>query len=197
MKQTKNILKKSELEKEIFGNAKRAFQSSLIVLIPLTLVWGLIFSFPFFGILSGLKGMKVGLLSILLLGADLFLMVFPLLAIGMCWYRYAEIKGILKRGTWAVETDSLSYKVDGETSHTFSPRHRYHVDRVFYFCRYGRYVVSGNVHFEMAGNGDTFYVLVLRHRFPQFLTRLPIFPSQVEELFCAWPTTMYEYREDE
>ena len=200
MKQTKNIMKNSEWEKEIARRAKRALQSALIVLIPLGVVWVLLLGLPFFSLLSELFGLGIGigLCDLLSLVPLAIFMLLPLLAIGLFCYRYAETMGILKRGDWSVETDALSYKVDGESPRGLTAlfRVRFRVDRVFYFCRCGRYVTESAT-FELATSGDPFYVCVLRHRFPTLLKKLPIFPKQMEEIFCAWPSTMYEYHPEQ
>ena len=169
-KETKNIITRETVEKELKRLNKAEIHSFLVLFIVMTLVCVPVSILLIYGFFS------VGR-HIVLLGIGCFLLSFALL-IPVVIQLVSLITALnetqlLKNGDWFVDVDELQYKTEEmEQRHTIN---------VLHFYKHGR-VVSGDVSYQLASQGDPFYLVVYKKKKP----RVALYYSQ----------KLYEYRED-
>ena len=169
-KQTKNILKRSDIEKEM-REANRIFLRSdllsffslFLITVPLSCLFIYSFfqqAFHVFGVVSLLCGLFI---------------FAPNAYFAIALFRGIQEKKLLDQGAWGVECDYVTQKTDGEM------RYRYRVVKVLYFSKHRKHEVDSTI-FECTDLGDEFYIVVLHGR------------KRIEK--SIYPCKLYEWKED-
>ena len=170
-KETKNIITRETVEKELTRLNKADIHLSLVLLIFMTVV-----EVPL-SILPICLFFAVGE-QMVLLGIGCFLLSFALL-IPVVIQLVSLITALnetqlLKNGDWFVDVDELQYKTE--------EMERRHTINVLYFYKHGR-VGSDDTEYQLASQGDAFYLVVYKKKKPR--VALHYFQK------------LYEYREED
>ena len=170
MKQTKNVLTRDIIKKELTYQAKASVNFSTVLL----LTTGIVIGVPF--ILLGIAALSdsvVGGTVCILLGAGFLLSLISLCLDGI------RMKRLINDGRFYIIKDTVSRLSRGE------PRGRYGTVDVIYFKKYGRYVPKQTV-FDLSSVGDEFYIVTVPS------SGHAIFPSKKSDICFAYHTMMYE-----
>ena len=171
-KQTKEILTNEKLKKELSFHMKAALPTA-VALCFLSAICLLIFYFAILdmdneGVLGIVVAVLYGFVVVVLVGASFYHL-----------YYLIKSRSDINNGKFTVVTDILSRKVKDETRRA---GRRSRVEDVFYFYKYGRYVVtvSDGSSFDYSSEGDTFYL---------------VFFGKSKTPFLAYNSKVYEYKE--
>ena len=174
--ETKNIITKETIEKELKFLNKADIRSSLVMIAVMAVIFVPLSIMPIYIFFSvGRKTILLGIccfLGFLVFLLPIFLNLIPLV-------KAINEAHLLKKGDWFVDTDEVRYKTEEvEHRHTIV-EHRHTID-VLYFYRYGR-VVSGGAEFQLASQDDAFYLVIYKKKKPSVVLH--------------YSQKMYEYRE--
>ena len=189
--ETKNIITKETIEKELKFLNKADIRSSLVMIAVMAVIFVPLSIIPIYIFFS--VGRKTILLGICcFLGFLVFLLPIFLNLISLV--KAINEAHLLKKGDWFVDTDEVRYKTEEvEHRHTIDVLYFYRYGRVvsggverrhtidvLYFYRYGR-VVSGGAEFQLASQDDAFYLVIYKKKKPSIVLH--------------YSQKMYEYRE--
>lgn len=162
-KPTKNKLTREGCQKELLFRVKADLRADITLLVILSLLF-----LPLTALSLWLAGTVVllGILFTLICLTPLGVFVYKLI-------RDGKRKRLAEEGRFSILTDTVSRLSRQE------PVGRSYAD-VIYFATYGRYIATG-VTFDMASEGDTFYLVILH--------------AKKDELCFAFPSMTYEYNE--
>ena len=162
MKQTKNVLTRDIIKKELTYQAKAAATMSSILMFTTGIVTGV--PFILLGI-AGLKDLLIGGIVCIMIGAGLLLSLFLVLLSDI------RTKRLINEGRFYIIKDTVSRLSRGE------PRGRYSTVDVLYFTKLGRYIPSQTT-FDLSSVGDEFYIVII--------------PAKKPKICFAYHTMMYE-----
>ena len=167
--ETKNIITREIIEKELKFLNKADIRSSLVLIAVMTLIFVPLSIIPIYIFFSvGGKTILLGsccFLFFLVFLLPIFLNLIPLV-------KAINEAHLLKKGDWFVDIDEVRYKTE-------ELEYKHPID-VLYFYRYER-VVSGGAEFQLASQDDAFYLVIYKKKKP----RVVLHYSQ----------KMYEYQE--
>ena len=167
--ETKNIITKETIEKELKFLNKADIRSSLVLIAVMALIFVPLSIIPIYIFFS--VGRKTILLGICcFLGFLVFLLPIFLNLISLA--KAINEAHLLKKGDWFVDVDEVRYKTE-------ELEHKHTID-VLYFYRYER-VVSGGAEFQLASQDDVFYLVIYKKKKPSIVLH--------------YSQKMYEYRE--
>ena len=162
MKQTKNVLTRDIIKKELMHYAKGSVSISTVFLLTTGVVTGI--PFILLGI-AGLKDLLIGGIVCIMIGAGLLLSLFLVLLSDI------RTKRLINEGRFYIIKDTVSRLSRGE------PRGRYSTVDVLYFTKLGRYIPSQTT-FDLSSVGDEFYIVII--------------PAKKPKICFAYHTMMYE-----
>ena len=167
--ETKNIITKEAIEKELKFLNKADIRSSLVLIAVMALIFVPLSIIPIYIFFSvGRKTILLGIccfLGFLVFLLPIFLNLIPLV-------KAINEAHLLKKGDWFVDVDEVRYKTE-------ELEHKHTID-VLYFYRYER-VVSGGAEFQLASQDDVFYLVIYKKKKPSVVLH--------------YSQKMYEYQE--
>lgn len=168
-KQTKNIITKESIYKELRFLNGADIRSACVVLAVMLIIFIPLSIMPIYIFCSiGQKTFLVGLLCF----ACTLIFLIP---IG--YWVYSLIKAIaqskiIKNRAFSIVIDEVSYKQE-ELEHR-------HMIKVLYFRQYGR-VVSGNTEYQLASGDDAFYLVIYHTKKPMVALHYSMKMYQLED----------------
>ena len=167
--ETKNIITKETIEKELKFLNKADIRSSLVLIAVMAVVFLPLSLLPIYIFLSvGRKTILLGICCFLGFSVFLLPIFFNLISL----LKSINEAHLLKKGDWFVDIDEVRYKTE-------EIEHRHTID-VLYFYRYER-VVSGGIEFQLASQDDAFYLVIYKKKKPSVVLHYSL--------------KMYEYQE--
>ena len=167
--ETKNIITRETIEKELKFLNKADIRFSLVLIAVMTVIFvplSIISIYIFFSV--GRKTILLGIFCFLSFSGFLLPIFLNLISL----VRAINEAHLLKKGAWFVDVDKVRYKTE--------ELQRRHTTYVLYFCRYKR-VVSGGADFQLASQDDAFYLVIYKKKKPSVVLH--------------YSQKMYEYRE--
>ena len=162
MKQTKNVLTRDIIKKELTHYAKGSVSISTVFLLTTGVGTGI----PF--ILLGIAGTSDSLIGgtvCIFIGAAIILCLIHVLLADI------RMKRLVNNGRFYIIKDTVSRLSRGE------PQGKYRTVDVLYFTRFGRYIPSQTT-FDLSSVGDEFYLVII--------------PTRKPKICFAYHTMMYE-----
>ena len=167
--ETKNIITRETIEKELKFLNKADIRSSLVLIAVMTVFFLPLSILPIYIFFSvGKKTILLGICCFLSFSVFLLPIFFNLIPL----VKAINEAHLLKKGDWFVDVDEVRYKTE-------ELEHKHTID-VLYFYRYER-VVSGGAEFQLASQDDVFYLVIYKKKKPSVVLH--------------YSQKMYEYQE--
>ena len=152
--ETKNIITRETIEKELKFLNKADIRSYLVLIAVMTVIFLPLSILPIYIFFSvGKKTILLGICCFLSFSVFLLPIFFNLISL----VKAIKEAHLLKKGDWFVDVDEVRYKTE-------ELEHKHTID-VLYFYRYER-VVSGGAEFQLASQGDAFYLVTYKMKKP-------------------------------
>lgn len=164
-KHTKNTITRESIKKELEFRSGVDVRSACVMLVVISVIFMPLSVLPMYLILS--------MESTSFFPVTLCVLTFLLFLLPIGYWVYSLANNLVKRrliqnDTFSIDMDTVAYTSE-EPGYRFG--YRYTV-KVLYFQKYGK-VVAGDVAYQMASNGDLFYLVILQTKKPTVVLHYP------------------------